>query len=311
MKKTREFVVGVMTLMLVLVGCANEGPLDLAPADELEVVSEELWGPLAGTCPVTGGCVRGGYGFGFNWDFGSCPAGTNKLHAGVDLRATVNTPVVAMFDGTVKLVYSAGTGWAQAVLIEHRDAAGLPFVAQYMHIDPTVVAGVRVLRGQSIGTIAAIASPHLHLGIWDGPYVSTVSAQQRGALPFAACGGDPAWPASFVDPGRVVSIGGSPSFTPIAIGSTLTSSLPSGGEARYSIATTPGQRYTVLLTPTAGDADLYTNPSAGISRSTWSCRPYLGALRTETCSFTAPGSSYYVLVHGFTATSYRITATSP
>jgi murein DD-endopeptidase MepM/ murein hydrolase activator NlpD len=186
--------------------CAgSEGALDATASTQ-----ELIFGPLQVVCPLPGGCVRGGrFNFGDDWSFGSCPRGTPKRHTGVDLHAEAGTPVDAPADGTVMLVYDAGQGWASAILIEHRDAAGKPYVTQLMHVDPLVRAGDHVARGQQIATVADLPSPHLphlHFGVWDGPYDANNHMMRRGVLPRAACGGDVAFPASFIDPHEYVQI---------------------------------------------------------------------------------------------------------
>ena len=167
---------------------------------------EPIFGPLQVVCPLPGGCVRGGYGFGDDWGYGSCPPGTPKLHTGVDLHAEAGTPVNAPADGTVRLVYNAGSMWASAILIEHSDAAGRPYLTQLMHVDPLVHDGDRVVRGQQVATVAHISSPHLHFAVWDGPYDPSNHMMRRGALPRDACGGDVAFPASFIDPHQYIQI---------------------------------------------------------------------------------------------------------
>ncbi len=162
-------------------------------------------------CPV-GRCNVGGFRFGDDWTFGQCPSGARppkwKKHTGADIRATAGTTVVAAEAGTVKYVYSAGKGWASAILIEHF-AGNSKYVTQYMHVDPKtgIVPGAVVKRGQAIATVAAISTPHLHFGVWNGPYGST--AAHRGALPSCtrpttACNDgsvtDPCFPQLWIDP---------------------------------------------------------------------------------------------------------------
>jgi murein DD-endopeptidase MepM/ murein hydrolase activator NlpD len=137
-------------------------------------------------CPVGTTCRVGGFNFGDDWTFNKCPAkGPWKKHTGADLRAASGTTVVAAEAGTVKLVYSAGAGWASAILIEHTNG-GSKYVTQYMHVDPKpgISPGVGVKRGQPIATVAAISTPHLHFGVWMAPYGP--SEGQRGALPACA-----------------------------------------------------------------------------------------------------------------------------
>lgn len=185
-----------------LSGCGGRG----AAEDAVASVQGAPSGPIEATCPLPGECVVGGYRFGDNWGFASCPSGTPKKHTGVDLHAAAGTQVNAPADGTVMLVYDAGAAWASAILIEHRDAAGRAYVTQEMHVDPLVRAGDRVARGQQIATVAHIATPHLHFAVWDGPYDSADHMMRRGALPRSGCNGDVAFPASFIDPGSYIPI---------------------------------------------------------------------------------------------------------
>src|SRR6185295_5267611 len=122
-------------------------------------------------CPV-GTCRVGGYNFGDDWEVTRCPPkGPWKKHTGADLKAAAGTTVFAAEAGTVKLVYSAGSQWASAILIEHANGNS-KYVTQYMHIDPKpgVKQGMEVKRGQAIATVAKIVGPHLHFGVWNGPY---------------------------------------------------------------------------------------------------------------------------------------------
>src|SRR6202140_2174416 len=105
-------------------------------------------------------------------------------------------------------VFRAGSGWASAILIEH-GSGNFNFVTQYMHAEPNagISPGVQVKRGQAIASVARISTPHLHFGVWNGPYGS--SAAQRGALPSCApratsCNdgtyNDPCFPQLWVNP---------------------------------------------------------------------------------------------------------------
>jgi murein DD-endopeptidase MepM/ murein hydrolase activator NlpD len=157
-------------------------------------------------CPVAN-CVLGGYKFGASWQWGSC-GGRPKKHTGVDLSASVGASVVAPEDGIILHIYSAGANWAQAILIEHIDEMGETYITQLMHVDP--FGGIKkmdnVTRGQQVATIAGINTPHLHFGVWNGPYVAPTA--HRGALPDVpadqTCSDgtytDPGFPANFVDP---------------------------------------------------------------------------------------------------------------
>jgi len=108
------------------------------------------------------------------------------------------------------------------------------------------------------------------------------------------------------------SPGGSSGFASIGVGSSVGGYVAQGAQDTYSFAMTSGQHYTVTMTPTSADADLYTSNSSAISTSNWQCRPYLGGTSAETCAFTAPWSgTNYILVHGYNASGYSLTVTSP
>jgi murein DD-endopeptidase MepM/ murein hydrolase activator NlpD len=161
-------------------------------------------------CPVRT-CSVGGYRFGDDWTVPNTkcpPKGPWKKHTGADIHAAAGTEVVAAEAGTVKLVYSAGAGWANAILIEHA-SGNSKYVTQYMHVDakPGIGPGTPVKRGTPIANVAAISLPHLHFGVWNGPYGP--SAGQRGALPSCtppatSCNDgtrtDPCFPQLWVNP---------------------------------------------------------------------------------------------------------------
>ncbi len=88
----------------------------------------------------------------------------SSWHRGVDLRAPLGTPVLAMADGKVVLaenMYYSG----KAVFIDH----GLGAVSSYAHMSRIdVYPGERVTAGRQIGLSGAtgrVTGPHLHLGM--------------------------------------------------------------------------------------------------------------------------------------------------
>lgn len=92
-----------------------------------------------------------------------------RTHAGVDLAATVGTPVMAAGSGVVTAVYDdeyLGT----TVVINHPDG----HVSQYSNLAvmPTVSAGDSVEAGQTIGSVGQTAlleladEPHLHFAVY-------------------------------------------------------------------------------------------------------------------------------------------------
>jgi murein DD-endopeptidase MepM/ murein hydrolase activator NlpD len=132
-------------------------------------------------CPLAN-CQVGGFGFGDNWTFGRCPVnGPYKKHTGLDLRAAAWTSVYSVADGRVADVYDAGSGWAQAILVESPGGSIGRWTHEYMHIVPLVRVGDLVHRGQLIAWVAPISTPHLHYGDYDG--LAADAAAHRGALP--------------------------------------------------------------------------------------------------------------------------------
>ena len=106
--------------------------------------------------------------------------------------------------------------------------------------------------------------------------------------------------------------GGSGRFTSIGVGSSTSGYVTVGTEDAYSFQMVSGRHYTVTMTPTSGDPDLYIHNESSISTSNWLCRPYLGSMQPETCSFTAPWTgTNYVLVDGYSAAGYSLSVTSP
>ena len=89
----------------------------------------------------------------------------NKKHNGVDLTATIGTPVYATRSGKVSYVgYQAG-GAGNYVNITHDNG----FLSTYMHLDSYIVkSGEYVTIGQLIGyagNTGGSTGPHLHFGI--------------------------------------------------------------------------------------------------------------------------------------------------
>jgi len=91
-----------------------------------------------------------------------------------DLDVPEGTEVLAIADGTVIGLYAPGQGGgcearfadvAHNIKVEHDDDT----VAQYVHVDPMVKLGDRVIVGQPIAKTAIngfICTPHLHLGVY-------------------------------------------------------------------------------------------------------------------------------------------------
>ena len=86
------------------------------------------------------------------------------LHKGVDFRAVVGTPVLAMNRGVVRQVHTY-RDYGKTVVIDH----GLGVMTFYMHLSKVEVhEGELVLPGQVIalsGMSGYAESPHLHVSV--------------------------------------------------------------------------------------------------------------------------------------------------
>ncbi len=88
-----------------------------------------------------------------------------SFHGGIDYRAAVNTPIIAVNDGVVVIAkdrYYAGG----SVVIDH----GEGIYTQYYHLESiNVKVGDSVKKGDKIGLSGAtgrVSGPHLHFGVW-------------------------------------------------------------------------------------------------------------------------------------------------
>ncbi len=124
--------------------------------------------------------------------FGKTEAGkrlyANGTHNGVDFRASVGTPVMAMADGTVKGVGNtdlvcAGASFGKFVFIEYNNG----LASTYGHLSLIKVSeGQKIARGEIVGysgNTGYSTGPHLHVSVYAG---TAVSMQSRAS---AACGG--------------------------------------------------------------------------------------------------------------------------
>ena len=95
----------------------------------------------------------------------------HALHPGVDLKAPVGTPVLAMDDGVVIEVEYTGIGYGHYVRIAHNGTVW----TLYAHLSQTLVKpGERVARGQQIGAVGVTGwstGPHLHFEVHEGDRV--------------------------------------------------------------------------------------------------------------------------------------------
>lgn len=118
--------------------------------------------------------------------------GEGGFHAGVDLTATMGTPVYAAADGIVAAAQYSGR-YGRLILIDH----GHGMTTLYAHLSKfEIVPGEEVRRGQLIGSSGAsgrVSGPHLHFEVRQGGspvnparYLSrsTVLTEVRPDLPF-------------------------------------------------------------------------------------------------------------------------------
>ncbi|MBI5548556.1 MAG: matrixin family metalloprotease [Deltaproteobacteria bacterium] len=89
--------------------------------------------------------------------------------------------------------------------------------------------------------------------------------------------------------------------------SAIDGSVAAGGEASYGpITVLAGTTFKVVMSG-SGDPDLYVRFGAAPTVSTYNCRPYLDGA-AETCTLTVPEgqSQAYVMVKGYTASTYHL-----
>lgn len=101
---------------------------------------------------------------------------TYAYHSGLDLVASLEDPVLATANGTVKLVARSRKGQGNVIEIEHPGG----YVSRYAHLSATLVRkGQKVKTGQKIGTVGMTGNsfaPHLHYElIRDGVCVDPVN----------------------------------------------------------------------------------------------------------------------------------------
>lgn len=112
--------------------------------------------------------------------------GERVHHRGVDLAASIGTPILSPVAGRVSVAtdhYEGGAHHGTVVVVDH--GGGLQ--SFYSHLDAlSVTPGQEVARGQRLGTVGAtgeVTGPHLHFEVWrDGEPVdpgSLVPALRR------------------------------------------------------------------------------------------------------------------------------------
>lgn len=88
--------------------------------------------------------------------------GTYHTHSGIDLSATLGTPVYATANGVVVQDPGRGGGYGIQIIIDH----GFGYKTRYAHLSKTAVAAGQVVkRGELIGEVGSTGrstAPHLH-----------------------------------------------------------------------------------------------------------------------------------------------------
>jgi murein DD-endopeptidase MepM/ murein hydrolase activator NlpD len=143
----------ILTFLLAATGCAVEAP---RPAVRPSA-ADQIPAPPAALSPPP---VVSRFG---EWR-GEGPATRPARHAGIDIRATTGTPVLAAADGVV-LRTGAQASAGRLVVIAH----DLGLATVYYHLSAIGVApGQPVRRGDVIGRAGAsgnATAPHLHFGV--------------------------------------------------------------------------------------------------------------------------------------------------
>jgi murein DD-endopeptidase MepM/ murein hydrolase activator NlpD len=97
-----------------------------------------------------------------------------SAHVGLDIVATIGTPVLAVAPGEVKVVNGYDPMSGRRIVIDHgKDRSGTVYSTRYFHlVSQLVKTGDQVKRGQIIGRVGAtglLASyPHLHFELHRG-----------------------------------------------------------------------------------------------------------------------------------------------
>ncbi|MFO7548670.1 MAG: peptidoglycan DD-metalloendopeptidase family protein [Acidimicrobiia bacterium] len=123
--------------------------------------------PAGGSCPVAGPTS-----FRDTW---GAPRSGGRSHEGVDMMAARGTPVVAIFDGTVRRM---STGSLGGISLWLRSTAGDDYY--YAHLDgyaEGIAVGLRVAQGTVLGYVGSTGNapsylPHLHFEYHPGGYGS-------------------------------------------------------------------------------------------------------------------------------------------
>ena len=103
---------------------------------------------------------------------------SDHLHQGVDIAATLNTPVYAPANGRIQI---AGwvSGYGKCIYMDNGNINGKPVTSRYGHLNSYVVsANQNVYQGQIIGYVGNTGistGPHLHFEIREGTGNNTIA----------------------------------------------------------------------------------------------------------------------------------------
>ena len=144
--------------------------------------------------PLSGYMITG---YTFGQQVGTMPDGSPRYHLGEDAGQPAGTPVYAIANGYVKLIYTNANSCAQgdygtAVVIEHQlptgDQSGNYITSIYGHLRSTdlQVGYGSITKGQLIGYLGnyyqnGCFPEHLHLGMRKGMYDGTISGYGNGS----------------------------------------------------------------------------------------------------------------------------------
>jgi len=138
---------------LAATGCAVEGPRTAALPPPAEAPS----GPLVGVIPPP---ILSRFG---EWR-GEGGSARPARHAGIDIRGTTGTPVLAAADGLVLRTGSQAFAGRMVVVAHDLDLATVYYHLSTIEVTP----GQAVRRGDLIGRVGAsgnATAPHLHFGV--------------------------------------------------------------------------------------------------------------------------------------------------
>jgi murein DD-endopeptidase MepM/ murein hydrolase activator NlpD len=140
----------ILLLLLSVTGCAIE------PSRPAHLPSEPYTGPVALVAPP----IVSRFG---EWR-GEGGAATPTRHAGIDIRATTGTPVLAAADGVV--IRTGTQAYAGRLIVIAHDNT---LATVYYHLSAIeVIPAQAVRRGEVIGRVGATGNataPHLHFGV--------------------------------------------------------------------------------------------------------------------------------------------------